>query len=132
MTPFGEYIEQLRRQRNVTQTFLAQKLGVSPGYLSAIENGRKVPNTTDLISQLVEHLNLTDSEYQALLDTHNQSKLLWRVPKNIQTEEFRFLSELWDQLGSLSAEKLQTMQMLLRMENKESKNCSCDRKLTQN
>ena len=45
MTPFGERMRELRRERGVTQKEMAQALGVTPAYLSALEHGRRgVPN----------------------------------------------------------------------------------------
>jgi transcriptional regulator with XRE-family HTH domain len=45
MTPFGEKLRSLRRQRGISQRDMATAIGVSPAYLSALEHGRRgVPN----------------------------------------------------------------------------------------
>lgn len=41
MTPFGRKVRELRRKKGVSQRALAKALGVSPAYLSALENGKK-------------------------------------------------------------------------------------------
>ncbi len=38
---FGNYIKEARQWRNVTQTEIAQQLGVSQAYYSFIENGER-------------------------------------------------------------------------------------------
>jgi transcriptional regulator with XRE-family HTH domain len=45
MTPFGEKLRLLRRERGISQRDMAASIGVSPAYLSALEHGRRgVPN----------------------------------------------------------------------------------------
>lgn len=38
---FGSYIKEARQWRNITQTEIAQQLGVSQAYYSFIENGER-------------------------------------------------------------------------------------------
>lgn len=116
MTPVGLCIESLRRERRITQVALSEKLGVTAGYLCSIESGRKVPSSNNFISQLAEHLNLDSSEYQTLLLANEQSKKTWRVPKTMNPDEYRLVSAVWDQLGTMSPEKIQALLMVLRME----------------
>jgi transcriptional regulator with XRE-family HTH domain len=45
MTPFGEKLRLLRRERGISQRDMAAAIGVSAAYLSALEHGRRgVPN----------------------------------------------------------------------------------------
>lgn len=115
MTPFGTYLERLRKQRRVTQSQLAEVLGVTPGYISAIENGRKVPSSESLLIDISKNLQLTRTEHEQLLIAHGKSKFLWRVPEEIQTEEYELVSELWSHLGSLSLEKIELIKLLLNL-----------------
>ena len=41
MTPLGQRLVALRRERGVTQREMAKRLGVSASYLSALERGRR-------------------------------------------------------------------------------------------
>ncbi|MBN9065294.1 MAG: helix-turn-helix transcriptional regulator [Rhizobiales bacterium] len=41
MTPFGEKVRLLRRERGISQRDMAASIGVSPAYLSALEHGRR-------------------------------------------------------------------------------------------
>src|SRR5690606_23042443 len=53
MTPFGERMRRLRAEKGVTQKEMAEAIGVSAAYLSALEHGRRgVPSWT-LLQQII-------------------------------------------------------------------------------
>lgn len=58
MTPFGERIRALRRERGVTQSEMAKALGVSNAYLSALEHGRRGRPTWQLLQRIIGYLNV--------------------------------------------------------------------------
>lgn len=58
MTPFGERIRALRKERGVTQSEMATALGVSSAYLSALEHGRRGRPTWDLLQRIIGYLNV--------------------------------------------------------------------------
>ncbi len=58
MTPFGERIRVLRRERGVKQRDMAASIGVSAAYLSALEHGRRgVPNWA-LVQKIIGFFNI--------------------------------------------------------------------------
>lgn len=58
MTPFGEAMRELRRQKGVTQRALAAALGVTPAYLSALEHGRRGKPTFELLQRVAGYFNI--------------------------------------------------------------------------
>ncbi len=58
MTPFGERVRVLRRERGVTLKQMAADLQLSPAYLSALEHGHRGRPTWSLVQQVVEYLNI--------------------------------------------------------------------------
>ena len=58
MTPFGERIRALRRERGATQGEMAKALGVSNAYLSALEHGRRGRPTWQLLQRIIGYLNV--------------------------------------------------------------------------
>lgn len=58
MTPFGERVRELRRERGVTQGQMAAALGVSSAYLSALEHGRRGRPTWQLLQRIIGFLNV--------------------------------------------------------------------------
>ena len=60
-TAIGNYIAKKRREKNLTQEQLAEKLGVSNKTISKWENGKCMPDY-GIIEQLCEELSVTLSE----------------------------------------------------------------------
>jgi transcriptional regulator with XRE-family HTH domain len=58
MTPFGERVRSLRRERGIAQRDMAAAIGVSPAYLSALEHGRRgVPNWA-MVQKIIGFFNI--------------------------------------------------------------------------
>lgn len=58
MTPLGERIRALRRERGVSQKDMAEALGVSAAYLSALEHGRRGVPTWTMIQKIIGYFNI--------------------------------------------------------------------------
>jgi transcriptional regulator with XRE-family HTH domain len=72
MTPLGERIRTLRRERGVTQKEMAAAIGVTPAYLSALEHGRRGVPTWTLIQKIIGYFNIIwddAEELQRLAET---------------------------------------------------------------
>jgi transcriptional regulator with XRE-family HTH domain len=66
MTPFGDKIRELRRQRGVTLKQLAGALKLSPAYLSALEHGHRGLPTPAFIVQICEYFHLIWDDYEEM------------------------------------------------------------------
>lgn len=72
MTPLGERIRALRRERGVSQKQMAEAIGVSAAYLSALEHGRRGVPTWTLIQKIIGYFNIIwddAEELQRLAET---------------------------------------------------------------
>ncbi len=58
MTPFGKRMRELRAARGVTLKQMADELGVSSAYLSALEHGRRGRPTWLLVQQIIGYFNV--------------------------------------------------------------------------
>ena len=58
MTPFGERIRVLRKEKGVTQGEMAKALNISNAYLSALEHGRRGRPTWQLLQRIIGYLNV--------------------------------------------------------------------------
>ena len=58
MTPFGEKLRALRKDRGITQAQMAEALQVSGSYLSALEHGRRGRPTWDLLQRIIGYLQV--------------------------------------------------------------------------
>lgn len=66
MTPFGARVRELRRQRGVSQQKMAEDLGVSAAYLSALEHGRRGTPSWFLIQKIIGYFNIIWDEAEEL------------------------------------------------------------------
>lgn len=66
MTPFGQAMRELRERRGVTQRALAQAIGVTPAYLSALEHGRRGRPTFELLQRIAGYFNIIWDEAEDL------------------------------------------------------------------
>ncbi len=67
MTPFGQKLRQMRKQRGLTQAQMAKAIGVSPAYLSALEHGKRGRPGWHLIQSIIQHLNIIWDEGDELI-----------------------------------------------------------------
>jgi len=56
MTTFGERLRTMRREAGMTQAALAESVGITNTYVSALESGRKTPPPRRLVEQLARAL----------------------------------------------------------------------------
>ncbi|MFZ2099702.1 MAG: helix-turn-helix domain-containing protein [Oricola sp.] len=58
MTPFGARLRELRAERGMTQKEMAEKVGVSAAYLSALEHGHRGVPGWALLQRIIACLNI--------------------------------------------------------------------------
>jgi transcriptional regulator with XRE-family HTH domain len=58
VTPLGARIRELRRQRGLSQKQMAAAIGVSAGYLSALEHGRRGRPTWAMLQKIIGYFNV--------------------------------------------------------------------------
>jgi transcriptional regulator with XRE-family HTH domain len=66
MTPFGARLRELREARGQPLKAMAEALGVSPAYLSALEHGRRGRPTHALVVAICAYLNIIWDEADEL------------------------------------------------------------------
>src|SRR3712207_6123976 len=66
MTPFGERVRQLRRERGLMLKDMASHLGVSSAYLSALERGERGKPTWTLIQGVLQYFRIIWDEADEL------------------------------------------------------------------
>lgn len=118
MTPFGEYLEHIRRSRCLQQTQMADIMGINQTYVSAIEKGRRRTLPKQVLMRVVEHLQLTQDEQTALWYALEISEPVFRLPNSMSKAEFEFVHKLRKSLGNLNRSQLVIMSEVLEMGNK--------------
>ena len=72
-TPFGETIRRLREERGVTQKQMAEAIGVSAAYLSALEHGRRGTPSFNFLQRVAGYFNVIWDEAEALFSIASAS-----------------------------------------------------------
>ncbi|MBL8578189.1 MAG: helix-turn-helix transcriptional regulator [Mesorhizobium sp.] len=73
MTPLGERLRELRRQKGVSQKEMAEAIGVSAAYLSALEHGRRGVPTWVLLQKIIGYFNIIWDDAEEVLKLAGQS-----------------------------------------------------------
>ncbi|MEQ9146203.1 MAG: helix-turn-helix transcriptional regulator [Parvibaculaceae bacterium] len=68
MTPFGERLRSLREQKGESLTGLADAVGVSAAYLSALEHGRRGRPGFHLVQKIIGHLGIIWDDAEELIE----------------------------------------------------------------
>ena len=58
MTPFGEKVRKLRAERGITLKQMAEAVGVSSAYLSALEHGKRGRPSWYLLQRIIAYFNI--------------------------------------------------------------------------
>jgi len=67
MTPFGDRMRNLRAERGVTLKDMADAIGVSPAYLSALEHGKRGRPGWHLIQRIIAYFNIIWDEAEEVV-----------------------------------------------------------------
>ena len=82
----GKYIYQKRKAKNLTQTQLAEKLGVSNKTISKWENGKCMPDYS-IIENLCNTLGITISEFSIRMYDEKQITDLLRRTQELENQK---------------------------------------------
>ena len=115
MTPFGARLRALRAARGMTQKALAERLNVTPAYLSALEHGHRGQPGPGLVLEICGHLDLIWDEAEDLKHLAAQSRPKVTLDTGGLSPKATELINLLDhRLGSLSEAEIDRLLVLLR------------------
>ncbi|BCO11650.1 helix-turn-helix transcriptional regulator [Aeromonas veronii] len=113
MTPFGLYLENLRRSRRIQQKQLADLMGINPCYVSTLERGRKGPPSAEVLNRLIKNLNLSRDEQEGLWRAAELSEMTFRLPEGMSQDEFEMVHDLRNHLGTLNEDQVLIIRKVL-------------------
>ena len=102
MTPFGVKLRQLRQERRITLKEMADSLGVSAAYLSALEHGRRGRPTHAMVVAICAQLNI-------IWDEADELQRLARLSHPRVTVDTAGLSPAATELANLLAERIRKL-----------------------
>lgn len=71
---FGEYLRELRNEKNYKINRLAEMIDITSGYLSSIENGTRSAPSFEITMKIADALELSTDERYKLIDLAAESK----------------------------------------------------------
>ena len=114
MTPFGRRVRELRAARGVTLAQMAQALGVTPAYLSALEHGKRGRPTFTLIQGAIHLLGVIWDEADELVRLADLSHPRVTIDTaGLDPEATLFANRLAREIGLLEGEDLRRLAAVL-------------------
>ncbi|WP_024905186.1 helix-turn-helix domain-containing protein [Robbsia andropogonis] len=108
MTELGKFVRERRKILGLSQTQLAQRLGVDDAYISAIERGVRTPGELAFIRQLAAALELDAAAVARLEAVAESSKRLVRLSAPLPLYKYEVLSALVSD-GALTEADMKTI-----------------------
>jgi transcriptional regulator with XRE-family HTH domain len=102
VTPFGVRLRQLRAERNIALKDMAEALGVSAAYLSALEHGRRGRPTHAMVVAICAQLNI-------IWDEADELARLARLSHPRVTVDTAGLTPAATELANLLAERIRKL-----------------------
>jgi transcriptional regulator with XRE-family HTH domain len=102
MTPFGKKVRELREARGITLKQMAEDLGVSSAYFSALEHGHRGRPGSGLVQQICGYFEL-------MWDEAGELKRLAELSHPRVVVDTSGLSPKATQLANVLAERIDTM-----------------------
>ena len=122
MTPFGDRMRKLRGERGVTLKAMAEAIGVSPAYLSALEHGKRGRPGWHLIQRILSYFNIIwdEAEEVARLARISHPRIAIDT-SGLNPKATELANRLADEIGKLDIAALEEMMTLLDRRKKKSK-----------
>jgi transcriptional regulator with XRE-family HTH domain len=88
-TDFGQFISEQKRKHSLQSKELAEMLGISMGYLSQLEHGKRVCPDQELLKKMIEVFNLNEEERIIIFDLYEKAsgKLSPDIVEYVQSKD---------------------------------------------
>lgn len=122
MTPFGERMRKLRRERGLTLKEMAAAIGVSPAYLSALEHGKRGRPGWHLIQRIIAYFNVIWDEAEDVARLARISHPRISIDTSgLSPRATEFANRLADEIGKLDSAALDEMLAVIDRRKSRSK-----------
>jgi transcriptional regulator with XRE-family HTH domain len=73
-TGFSRFLKEKRAERQITVRDMAERSGVSPGYYSDFESGRRNPPDREILDKMLDALNASGEDRKTFYDLAGQAR----------------------------------------------------------
>lgn len=110
MTPFGELMRDMRSERRISQKEMAEAIGVSPAYLSALEHGNRGAPSFDFVQRVAGFFGVIWDEAEELMKIAAKSHPRVVVDTSgLEAEYTMFANRLSEEIGNLDSADLKAL-----------------------
>ncbi len=122
MTPFGDRMRKLRAERGVTLKEMAEALGVSSAYLSALEHGKRGRPGWHLIQRILAYFNIIWDEADEVVRLARISHPRITIDTSgLSPKATELANRLADDIGKLDSFTLDELLVTLSKRRQKSK-----------
>ena len=122
MTPYGDRMRKLRAERNVTLKDMAEALGVSSAYLSALEHGKRGRPGWHLIQRILAYFNIIWDEADDVVRLARISHPRITIDTSgLNPKATELANRLADEVGKLDAATLDELLAVLGRKRQKPK-----------
>lgn len=83
---FGELLFDIRQQLGMSQSAASQRIGISNGYLSELENNKRPAPAQKTVEKIATGLGLTEAQKDELTLLANAERCSLDIPKHVSHE----------------------------------------------
>lgn len=122
MTPFGDRMRKLRAERGVTLKEMAEAIGVSSAYLSALEHGKRGRPGWHLIQRILTFFNIIwdDAEEVVRLARISHPRITIDT-SGLNPRATELANRLADEIGRLDGASLEEILAVLERKKQKTK-----------
>lgn len=122
MTPFGERMRKLRAERHVTMKEMAEAIGVSSAYLSALEHGKRGRPGWHLLQRIISFFNIIwdEAEDVVRLARISHPRVVIDTP-GLAPQATELANRLADDISELDHKELAEMLAVLNRKKQKKK-----------
>jgi transcriptional regulator with XRE-family HTH domain len=115
MSPFANFLRELRLRRGMKQKEVAELLGYEQSYLSSLEKGFKGAPRRAFIDRLIAEMSLDAQEIRELNEVLKLSHRQVFIPASAPAAEYEIWHALRQMSGSLDPDQLSLIKLLLKV-----------------
>ena len=122
MTPFGDRMRKLRIERGITLKEMAEALGVSSAYLSALEHGKRGRPGWHLIQRILAYFNIIWDEADEVVRLARISHPRITIDTSgLNPKATELANRLADEVGKLDATTLDELLAILSRKRQKAR-----------